>query len=45
MYTLKELADMLSRASLSVSRTWGGLDGREYGLDNRRMIVLAEKGS
>ena len=43
MYTLKELADMLSRADLMVRRTWGGFDGREYGLDSRRMIVLSEK--
>ncbi len=43
MYTLKELADMLSRAGLAVQRTWGGFDGREYGLDSRRMIVLSEK--
>jgi SAM-dependent methyltransferase len=43
LYTLKELADMLSRAGLVVRRAWGGFDGREYGLDNRRMIVLSEK--
>ena len=43
MYTLKNLADMLSRAGLSVCRTCGGLDGRDYGLDTLRMIVLAEK--
>ncbi len=45
MYTLKELADMLSRARLMVRQTWGGFDGREYGLDSRRMIVLSEKAS
>ena len=44
LYTLKELVDMLSRAGLVVRRTWGGFDGREYGLDSRRMIVLSEKG-
>jgi SAM-dependent methyltransferase len=44
MYTLKELADMLSRAGLAVRRTWGGFDGRDYDLDSRRMIVLSEKG-
>jgi SAM-dependent methyltransferase len=43
MYTLTELAKMLSRAGLEVRRTWGAFDGREYGLDSRRMIVLAEK--
>jgi hypothetical protein len=44
IYTLKELADMLSRAGLVVRQVWGGFDGAEYGLDSRRMIVLAEKG-
>jgi len=43
LYTLKELSDMLSRAGLKVLRTWGGFDGREYGLHGRRMIVMAEK--
>ncbi len=43
MYTLKELADMLSRAGLMVRQTWGGFDGRDYGLDTLRMIVLSEK--
>jgi SAM-dependent methyltransferase len=43
MYTLKELAEMLSRAGLMVQRTWGGFDGRDYGLDTLRMIVLTEK--
>ena len=45
LYTLKELADMLSLAGLTVCRTWGGFDGGEYGLSSRRMIVLAEKTS
>ncbi len=43
LYTLTELAKMLSRAGLAVRQTWGGYDGREYGFDTRRMIVLAEK--
>jgi SAM-dependent methyltransferase len=43
MYTLKELVDMLSRAGLVTRGTWGAFDGRDYGLDTRRMIVLAEK--
>jgi SAM-dependent methyltransferase len=44
LYTLKELGDLLSKAGLSVLRTWGGFDGREYDLDSRRMIVLSQKG-
>jgi SAM-dependent methyltransferase len=43
MYTLKELSDMLSQTGLGVRRTWGGFDGREYGLNSRRMVVLSEK--
>jgi len=43
LYTLKELTDMFSRAGLKVLRIWGGFDGREYGVDGRRMIVLGEK--
>jgi SAM-dependent methyltransferase len=43
MYTLREIAGMLARADLQLRRTWGGFDGRDYGLDARRMIVLSEK--
>jgi SAM-dependent methyltransferase len=43
-YTLTELTAMLLRAGLRVQNFWGGYRGREYGLDTRRMIVLAEKG-
>ena len=43
LYTLTELAGMLARAGLAVREVWGGYDGREYGFDTRRMIVLAEK--
>ncbi len=42
-YTLTELEKMMSRAGLTVRKTWGGFDGQEYGLDSVRMIVLAEK--
>jgi D-alanine-D-alanine ligase len=43
LYTLVELATMLCRASLRVEATWGDFEGAEYGLDTRRMIVLARK--
>jgi SAM-dependent methyltransferase len=43
MYTLREIAGMLAQADLQLRRTWGGFDGRDYGLDARRMIVLSEK--
>ena len=44
LYSLTEMAKMLSRAGLAVRQVWGGFDGQEYGLDSPRMIVLAEKG-
>jgi SAM-dependent methyltransferase len=44
LYTLTELAGMLSRAGLAVRQTWGGYDGQDYGFDSPRMIVAAEKG-
>ena len=43
LYTLTEMAKMLSRAGLTVRQTWGDFDGREYDLNSRRMIVLGEK--
>jgi hypothetical protein len=43
MYTLTELAGMLSDAGLVPGQTWGAFDGRDYDMDSRRMIVLAEK--
>jgi SAM-dependent methyltransferase len=43
LYTLTELATMLSRAGLAVRQVWGGYDGQEYGFDSPRMIVLAER--
>lgn len=43
LYTLKELADLLAGSGLGVRGAWGGFDGQEYGMDSRRMIVLAEK--
>ena len=43
LYTLTELAAMLVRSGIEVRQTWGGFDGREYGINRHRMIVLAEK--
>ena len=43
LYTLTEMAKMLSRAGMAVRQVWGGFDGQEYGLDSPRMIVLAQK--
>lgn len=43
VYTLTELKRMLEAAGLIYLRVWGGFDGSAYGMDSRRMIVLAEK--
>lgn len=43
LYTLVELADMLDHAGLSLEQTFGNADGAEYGMDTRRMIVVARK--
>ena len=42
-YTLAELAKMLDVAGLTVAQTWGDFEGRDYRLDSRRLILLAEK--
>jgi len=43
LYTFTELAAMLDRARLTVRRTWGGLDGRDFSRESPRMVVLAER--
>jgi len=43
MYTLAEMTAMLAKAGLSLEATYGGFQGEEYGLDSRRMILLARK--
>ena len=43
LYTLTELAGMLSRAGLGFRKAWGWYDSQDYGFDSARMIVLAEK--
>jgi len=44
MYLLPELAAMLEGAGLAVERVFGGSQGEPYGLDSRRLIVLARRG-
>lgn len=39
VYSLTELSRLCAAAGLRVSRVWGGLDGRPYGLGSRRMIL------
>ena len=43
LYTLSDLAGMLSDAGLEVERAYGGFDGSELGVDSRRLIVVARK--
>jgi 2-polyprenyl-3-methyl-5-hydroxy-6-metoxy-1,4-benzoquinol methylase len=42
-YTLAELATMLAAAGFDVERAWGDYQGSDYGVDSRRMIVLARR--
>lgn len=43
-YSLAEMTSVLEKCDLKVKATYGGFDGRPYGADAPRMIILAEKG-
>lgn len=43
LFTLAEVREMLGRHHLAVRETYGDWEGGEYGIDSRRMIVLAER--
>lgn len=43
IYTLTELARMLTSAGLQVEATYGGTDGSPFTLESRRLIVLSRK--
>src|SRR6266699_3904158 len=43
LYTLTELIGMLEAAGLRLERVYGGFDDEVYGVDTRRMIVVATK--
>ena len=43
LYTLTELIGMLETTGLRLERVYGGFDGEVYGVDTRRMIVVATK--
>ena len=45
IYTLTELARMLSEAGLPVQTYYGGLDGRKLSLTSLRQVVLSQKGN
>jgi SAM-dependent methyltransferase len=44
LYTLTEMISILNQAGLNVKSVYGGLDGSEYSLNSKRMVILAEKG-
>lgn len=43
LYTLTELTKMLATAGLTLKHVNGGFRGEEYGVNTRRMIVIASK--
>jgi SAM-dependent methyltransferase len=43
LYTLAEVASLFRKHHLAVRETYGGWQGEAYGLDSRRMIVVAER--
>ncbi|MCH7698435.1 MAG: methyltransferase domain-containing protein [Chloroflexi bacterium] len=43
LYTFTELSAMLSKAGLTVVKTWGGFDGQPFSMRSPRMVVLAER--
>ena len=43
LYTLTEFQRMLGTSGLRLEKTWGGFDGQDYGIEGRRMVLLAEK--
>ena len=45
LYTLTETTRLLDRVGLSVTGVFGGFDGESYGIETRRMIILAQKGA
>ncbi len=43
VYTLTEIKALLAQAGLAYRKSWGAADGEPYGLDSRRLVVLAQK--
>lgn len=43
LYTLREVAGMLEAAGLAFEAVYGGFDGEPYGIETRRMIVVARR--
>jgi SAM-dependent methyltransferase len=45
VYTCGELSALLGRHGFGVVNIWGGVDGREYSTESRRLILLAALGT
>ena len=45
LYTLTEMDKMLATAKLQLTSVAGGFNGEDYGVDTRRMILVARKPS
>ena len=43
LYSLTELTKMLAAAGLNLEQVYGGFRGEDYGVDTRRMIIVAQK--
>ena len=43
LYSLTELTNMLAAAGLNLEHVYGGFRGEDYGVDTRRMIIVAQK--
>ncbi len=43
LYTLTEMISMLDNAGLTLQNVYGGFRGEDYGVNTRRMIVIASK--
>ena len=43
LYTLTEMSKMLKAADLELANVYGGFNGEDYGVDTRRMIIVARK--
>ena len=43
LYSLTELTKMLTVAGMNLEQVYGGFRGEDYGVDTRRMIIVAQK--
>ena len=43
LYTLTEMSQMLEAAGMELTEVFGGFNGEEYGVNTRRMILIARR--